>query len=79
VLLEQFPAADIADRLSGLVIGHEIRGAAALGWTGDTVRLIGDPALCGRYSMALDALGLGSTVSPQDAAVRGFARLDALK
>jgi 2-dehydro-3-deoxygalactonokinase len=79
VLLDQFPATDIQDRLSGLVIGHEIRGAASLGWADGTVRLIGDAALCRLYRAAFEALGVRSAVAPDDAAVRGFSRLTALK
>jgi 2-dehydro-3-deoxygalactonokinase len=78
VLLEAFAAGEAADRLSGLVIGHEIAGAARLGWTGGTVRLIGAAALCARYAAAFDALGIAHASAAEDAAVQGFRRLAAL-
>jgi 2-dehydro-3-deoxygalactonokinase len=79
VLLGALSAEHIRDRLSGLLIGHEIAGATSLGWTSGDVMLIGDPALCARYGTALDASGITSRVAPPDAAVEGFRRLDALK
>ncbi|MGL4242858.1 MAG: 2-dehydro-3-deoxygalactonokinase, partial [Beijerinckiaceae bacterium] len=79
VLLGAFRAPDAAERLSGLVIGHEIRGAAALGWTDGTLKLIGEPALCRRYASALAAAGVTCATAPEDAAVEGFRRLAALK
>lgn len=79
VLLEAFAHDEIAERLSGLIIGHEVRGAAALGWTGQPVRLIGDAALCRRYAAALSAFGVGVDLAAEDAAVEGFRRLNALK
>jgi 2-dehydro-3-deoxygalactonokinase len=75
VLLGAFPAEDVADRLSGLIIGHEIAGAARLGWTRGEVRLIGDAALCARYATALDASGVAHGMAREDAAVEGFRRL----
>ncbi len=78
VLLGAFPPEEIADRLSGLVIGHEIRGAAGLGWTSGVVRLIGDAGLCARYAAALAAQGVRSQAAPEEASVAGFRRLAAL-
>jgi 2-dehydro-3-deoxygalactonokinase len=79
VLLGAFPAEEIAERLSGIIIGHEVRGAAALGWTRGPLRLIGDQALCRRYAAALRAAGLSGEIAAEDAAVEGFRRLNALK
>lgn len=75
VLLEAFGADEIADRLSGLVIGHEIAGAMRLGWPTGRLHLIGDAALCRRYGVALAAMGLDSLPAQGDAAVEGFRRL----
>jgi 2-dehydro-3-deoxygalactonokinase len=79
VLLEAFPAEEIAERLSGMIIGHEIQGATGLGWTSGPVKLIGEPGLCVRYAAALEACGVGSSLAPADSAVEGFRRLNALK
>jgi 2-dehydro-3-deoxygalactonokinase len=75
VLLGAFPPAEIAERLSGLLIGHEIAGARRLGWTSGPVTLIGEAPLCARYGSALAALGISSRPGPADAAVEGFRRL----
>ena len=69
----------VADRLSGLIIGHELRAGLALGWAGEAVRLVGEPALCARYRDGLAALGQASEAGPAHAAVAGFRRLAALE
>ncbi len=79
VLLGAFPADATAERLSGLIIGHELRGAMALGWVEGRLRLIGEPALCARYAAALSAVDIAGDVAPADAAVAGFRRLAAMK
>jgi 2-dehydro-3-deoxygalactonokinase len=76
-LLERFPATEIAERLSGLIIGHEIAGGLALGWTGGDIKVVGDPALVERYLAALRAAGLSASAGPANAAVEGFRRLGA--
>jgi 2-dehydro-3-deoxygalactonokinase len=75
VLLERFEPSEIADRLSGLVIGHEIRGGMALGWVADKLRVVGDDALVERYLLAMQAAGLAAEAGPEHAAVAGFKRL----
>ncbi|MCA3564798.1 MAG: 2-dehydro-3-deoxygalactonokinase [Methylocystis sp.] len=78
-LLGDFGPEAVADRLSGLVIGHELRAGLALGWAGEAVRLVGEPALCARYRDGLAALGQASEAGPAHAAVAGFRRLAALE
>jgi 2-dehydro-3-deoxygalactonokinase len=75
VLLGAFAAEEIADRLSGIVIGHEIAGAGRLGWTGGEVKLIGAAELCARYAAALGAMGIAHGTAREDAVVEGFRRL----
>lgn len=79
VLLEAFPAGEIADRLSGILIGAEIAGAAALGWIDGPVMLIGAPGLCARYRAALEALGHVALDGPAEPTVEGFRRLARLE
>ena len=54
--------ADQREYLSGLLIGHEIAALQALlaqqGFQPARILLVGDAALCGRYSRALSAYGL---------------------
>ena len=78
-LLGNFSPDEIADRLSGLVIGHELSAGLALGWSQGAVRLVGDAVLCARYRMALAALGHASELGPAHATVAGFERLAALQ
>lgn len=53
----RLPGAALADYLSGLLIGHELR--AGLAWRADAkldhapLALVGNPALCARYQLAL--------------------------
>lgn len=77
-LLSAFPPTEIADRLSGLLIGHEILGGLKLGWPCDPIILVGEEALCSRYAAALSVLGLASRMGPKHATVDGFTRLGAL-
>lgn len=76
-LLDAFPAADIADRLSGLLIGQEIRSGLALGW-GETPLLFGEPALCERYAIAFALAGREVRHGPDQATIAGFERLNRL-
>ena len=81
VLLEQMPAEDCADYLSGLLIGHEIRSGLAKATAKGPVILVGDEALCQRYEKALFACdpSLKGRLrhGPPQASVEGFARLNA--
>jgi 2-dehydro-3-deoxygalactonokinase len=67
------PAA-VADFLSGLLIGEELRMALAAGWaTPDApVRLVGEDALCARYRQAAEAFGLGFLTTPGPITAHGL-------
>lgn len=77
-LLGEFAVEAIADRLSGMVIGHELRAGLGL-HRGGRIILIGEAALTARYALALDALGVPAEIGPAHAAVEGFRRLSALE
>jgi 2-dehydro-3-deoxygalactonokinase len=77
-LLEAFPAGAIADRLSGLLIGHEVQSGLALGWSDAPPILFGEPALTERYALAFAIAGRGSRPGPEQATVKGFERLSRL-
>jgi 2-dehydro-3-deoxygalactonokinase len=79
-LLGVFGPEEIADRLSGMLIGHEIKaGLAASGGRGERLLLVGESALVARYRLALRAFGTVAEAGPPDAVVEGFRRLSALK
>ena len=58
-LTGRLPPAALADYLSGLLIGHELKsGLAGAGELAAVpLIMIGEPALCGRYARALDGFG----------------------
>lgn len=72
-------ADEVRDWLSGLLIGYEIRHAAA--WAAGSgpaishVRVIGADVLVDRYADALQAAGIVAERGPADAAVRGLHRI----
>jgi 2-dehydro-3-deoxygalactonokinase len=75
VLFEDLPPADISDYLSGLMIGAEINEVIGEYNSPDKqVRLIGAPALCQRYSLALLEAGMTSTVA-DNAGIAAFQAL----
>jgi len=75
VLFDELAPADISDYLSGLLIGAEIGEALQeFGQTDQHVTLIGPPALCGRYAVALREAGVTSTVV-EDAGASAFRTL----
>jgi 2-dehydro-3-deoxygalactonokinase len=78
VLLGRFGPEEITERLSGIVIGHEIRGGIALGWAEGVIRVVGDAGLTQRYLLALRTAGLQAEAGPENAAVAGFRRLGAV-
>ncbi len=78
VLLGAFPADEIEDRLSGLIIGREVLSGLALGWTDEPPLLFGDEALCMRYALAFRLLGRSVRRGGEDATVEGFRRLNSL-
>ncbi len=76
-LLGAFPAEAIADRLSGLLIAHEIDAGLKLAGPGPLL-LVGEAGLTARYARALAVFGRDAAIAPADAAVEGFRRLAAL-
>jgi Xaa-Pro aminopeptidase len=70
---------DVADWLSGCLIGNEI--TAARRWLAqrdaavEEVRVIGSNALVARYATALSAAAIRAVPGPEDAVVRGLIRI----
>jgi 2-dehydro-3-deoxygalactonokinase len=76
VLFDELAPEDIAEYLSGLMIGAEIREAAEeYSPSGTPINLIGPPDLCGRYTLALHEFGLLSRLvsTPEIAAFGALA------
>lgn len=67
----------IPDYLSGLLIGEELRGARAAGWLNarNAPLLVGDEALCARYSLGITLFDLPQPVAIADASARGLWRI----
>lgn len=65
--------ADLAEFLSGLLIGHELRaGLAAVADPALPFVLVGEPDLCRRYASALARFGRSATAVLHDAAADGL-------
>lgn len=78
-LLGAFPPHEIADRLSGLLVGHEIKaGLAFRGEVPGPLLIVGETGLAARYRLALAQFQAEAEIAPADAAVEGFRRLIAL-
>jgi 2-dehydro-3-deoxygalactonokinase len=71
-LMSELPGGDLADYLSGLLIGAEILDAAA---DGGTVAIIAGEALAIRYRDACARFGIAAVVAPPDCAVAGLAAI----
>jgi 2-dehydro-3-deoxygalactonokinase len=71
VLLKALQRAESASFLSGVLIGHEVRGASPR----EPVILIGRPDLVEMYRHAFDRLGLPCSVAPAIPAVAGAFRI----
>jgi 2-dehydro-3-deoxygalactonokinase len=70
VLVGDLPAQDSLEYLSGVLIGDEIRAGLA---SGDRPRvLIGEPALCDRYAVALGEFGVAGVEMLGDTAPAGL-------
>lgn len=69
-LFKQLSAEQLPDYLSGLLIGHEI--TAELRQAPQRVALIGDPALCARYALALQHLGQPAPLQLDNTAPAGL-------
>lgn len=80
-LTAQLRAEEQPDYLSGLLIGHELCGLAALLAVRDTplaresLRLVGSAALCERYRLALAEFGCANAKVVDAAAERGLWRI----
>ena len=70
-LFERWPGEALPSLLSGLVIGHEIRGARDF-FGVEQVIVVGDAGLTQRYVAALGELGIAAEIGPADAAARGL-------
>jgi len=78
-LFDRMTAAAATDFLSGLLIGHELRGTD---WqqgggpvTGGKVTIVAAAGLARRYHAAFKALGIAAQSGPEDAAAAGLYRL----
>ena len=75
-LTGRLPRNALADYLSGLLVGHELRSALAASQTtrdaGAPLVLLGDAALCRRYARALQAFGAAVSAQLDDTAPRGL-------
>ncbi len=69
-LFDAIAAAKAPSYLSGLLIGHEVRGL--LGEEAETVHLVGGPALVQRYRRALRLLGVAAEAHGEAASARGM-------
>lgn len=78
-LLGAVAAGDVAERLSGVLIGHEIRAALQARTGSGPIRLVGERALCERYRTALALGGVTAEFGPEQATVAGFRKLAALE
>ena len=76
-LFDELPAAAMASCLSGLVIGDELRCRPLE--RGDSVALVGAPALTERYARALSRLGVATRSFDEDAVWRGLWAIDRLR
>lgn len=80
-LTAQLQADQQPDYLSGLLIGHELAGLrAVLAQRGErladeALRLVGEPALCERYRLALAEFGCANAVIVEHTAERGLWRI----
>lgn len=72
-LMEQVPTHQLADYLSGILIGLEVAGGMneLSNASAQTLTLIGDDGLCERYGLALKIAGLNWERSEADATTRG--------
>ncbi len=71
-LFDRAGGAALASRLSGLLIGEELRAQAGLLPAGAPVSLIASPALAVRYQRALQAAGHAVRLAPADAGWLGL-------
>jgi 2-dehydro-3-deoxygalactonokinase len=72
VLTDRMQESSASSYLSGLLIGQEVKTMAQ---NGESVHLIGEPALCSLYARALLEFEVNSSVEPAGAALRGLKRI----
>ena len=71
-LFDRLAPEAIADYLSGLLIGEEVRSGLAANGGAETVTLIGRGSLADRYAEALGAFGVSVSYAPQSMARLGL-------
>ena len=71
--------ASVADYLSGLLIGEELRMALAAGWADakDNIPMVGEAPLCDRYRRAADVFGVQLSRAPDGTTADGLWRIAA--
>jgi 2-dehydro-3-deoxygalactonokinase len=74
-LFGEIPSTGLADYLSGLLLGAEIRDALSASPSAAAIGLIGEPGLCEHYRIALALAGLRAHAVPADATPRGLWRV----
>lgn len=78
-LMGELAADEVADWLSGVLIGREVRNASAWahrnGYDGSRVRLVGEDALVERYEIAFARADVVVDRAPAHAAARGLWRI----
>lgn len=70
-LFKRLPPEQLPDYLSGLLIGHEIAHELAAG-APERLALVGDPALCERYALALGRFGATAPLQLDNTAPAGL-------
>jgi len=73
------PPSSVADYLSGLLIGDELRIALAAGWFDPLtpVQMVGEGALCERYLKAAAIFGIDIDTAPDNTTAHGLWRIAA--
>lgn len=73
-LFKRLSPEQLADYLSGLLVGHEIAHELQGGLPAN-LALVGEPALCARYALALSRFGLAAPLQLDNTAPAGLWRL----
>jgi len=79
VLNGRYPESEVADRLSGLLIGTELKEAFQRYGTPSALTLVGGDSLCRLYELAFETAGIPVTRCGEEAAARGLYRLATLR
>lgn len=74
-LFGEVPVEGLADYLSGLLLGAEVRDALSQWLSAAEIGLIGEPGLCERYRMALEIAGVRARIVFANATPRGLWRV----